>query len=408
MNILILNRASLQRMRYQDWIAPEHKIVVLSTADIAQDDCHILAELAVEVEYFDNYIGNGNVERRALELNQTYQFERIIAVNEFDLMRAAKLREILGLPGQNVASAHAFRDKILMKDYAKAVDVVTPTFARVSDPLDVMAFVKANGLPVVIKPISGGGSVDTNIIHHQQDLNQFLTAGFGKYIDHSPDYLIESFVDGLMYHVDGFVANGEVILCWPSRYATTCHALKNGDFFASYMLDGAAELTQRLRQQTTKLLNAFPLPEFCTFHVEFFHTQSDQLVFCEAAARTGGGLIDKMYQQGFGFDLNRNWINAQVTGELLTTPSEVPTKLQGEVLAPIRDGIVNKVAEQCDFAWATDYHCKISPQDNYAGAKNSNDTAVDILIEADTEQTMEDHFNKLGDWFDAEFEWDLK
>lgn len=407
MKVLILNRAGVDRLRYQDWIADDTKLYMLCNEAISDEHKAIIEQRCERVEYFNNYIGNGNVELRAIELDEEHQFDYLIALNEFDLLRAAKLREMLGLPGQDVASAEAFRDKLLMKKFAQKAGVKVAEAAKVSQPLDVLQFVTLHGLPVVIKPISGGGSVDTCIIKEQAQLEQFLTSGFGYYIDHSPDYMIERFVPGNMYHVDGFVSRKETILCWPSVYATTCHELKNGGFFASYMLDIDDPLQKRISEQTRKMLQHLPLPEYCTFHIEFFHTPDDELYLCEVASRTGGGLIDKMYIEGFDFDLNRNLVHAQLRDELLSYPAMQPKKLQGEVLTPIMNGIVKRVPSECPFEWVSYFNCKIKAGDNYAGAKNSNDTAIDILIEADSGAQMRQHIATLEQWLNETLQWQV-
>jgi hypothetical protein len=65
-------------------------------------------------------------------------------------------------------------------------------------------------IEVVVKPRKGYGSVNTAVIKSQQDLEKYLGANFLSACDAPIDMIVESFVTGHMYHVDGFVYNGEV------------------------------------------------------------------------------------------------------------------------------------------------------------------------------------------------------
>jgi len=55
------------------------------------------------------------VEYLALKLFDVYHFTHVIYQAEQDIIRAARIREELGLPGQSVVSANCFRDKCVMK-----------------------------------------------------------------------------------------------------------------------------------------------------------------------------------------------------------------------------------------------------------------------------------------------------
>jgi hypothetical protein len=49
------------------------------------------------------------------------------------------------------------------------------------------------------------GSMDTYLIHTDEDLKKMLTKGVEAYGDGPIDYEIEKFCHGEMYHIDGFV-----------------------------------------------------------------------------------------------------------------------------------------------------------------------------------------------------------
>ncbi len=94
------------------------------------------------------------IELKAVELHKKYGFSRVVYQAEQDVLRAAQIRELLGLAGQSVESALQFRDKLIMKETLLARhDVVRtiliPTFARVVGVKSILAFIAQHDYPVV-------------------------------------------------------------------------------------------------------------------------------------------------------------------------------------------------------------------------------------------------------------------
>lgn len=92
----------------------------------------------------------------------------------------------------------------------------------------------------------GYGSVSTTIVTSQDDFVRFLKRIQVK-LDVPLQLDVEKFVEGTMYHIDGesllcsrsmigFVANGKLRLCWPSKYLNMCLDYTHADFNASHSL----------------------------------------------------------------------------------------------------------------------------------------------------------------------------
>lgn len=112
-----------------------------------------------------------------------------------------------------------------MKQRVQECGIKVPFFAPVDTPLDLLEFVAKHGYEianvkpsnihrhhVVVKPRKGYGSVCTAVIKNEQDLESYLRTDFGSSCDAPLEMMVESFVTGQMYHVDGFVYDGEVAL----------------------------------------------------------------------------------------------------------------------------------------------------------------------------------------------------
>ena len=126
------------------------------------------------IESFENYVDNVDVEIKAIQLSKKYNITNILSISEFDVVRSAKLREILHCPGQSLISAEAYRDKLLMKQLLHGSSVNIPKFEKVISKAQVENFVQQTNYPVVLKPIYGSGSMDVFIAKNQQDIDTFL------------------------------------------------------------------------------------------------------------------------------------------------------------------------------------------------------------------------------------------
>ncbi|MGZ4113293.1 MAG: ATP-grasp domain-containing protein, partial [Tumebacillaceae bacterium] len=175
MAILILNRFRASMCKFSEWLAPLNEELYVFMPELGVADFLAQGGYAL-VKGFDDYRNDGLVEIEALRLHRERPFRAVIALDEADVMRAARIRERLGLPGQHVESATAFRDKVVMKTLL-APHVKCPAFARLTEPFDLHDFVETHGLPVVVKPDDGMGSMNTQVVRTQEQLDSVYRQG---------------------------------------------------------------------------------------------------------------------------------------------------------------------------------------------------------------------------------------
>src|SRR4029453_9976010 len=80
--------------------------------------------------------------------------DRVIALEEFDVMTAALIREHLCLPGMSSSTAKTFRDKFRMAEAAKTAGIVLPKFVPLINTDEVGYFMESVSPPWIIKPRS--------------------------------------------------------------------------------------------------------------------------------------------------------------------------------------------------------------------------------------------------------------
>jgi biotin carboxylase len=400
--ILILNKRSLHGYPYHAWLRDDPRPKVLLTArQIHEEYREDLAEFApfyAHIEQFDAYNVNGDIELRALELHERFGFEQVLANFEFDLSRAARLRERLGLPGQTLPSATAFRDKVLMKDLCRARGLAVGDYRRVRTATDILEFVAAHGYPVVVKPANGGASLDTHVLRGDEELRALLGRGLVPRFDFVPNLIVERFVEGEMYHVDGLVIAGEVALVWPSRYINNTLSFKDDVALGSLTLDPGTPLTERLRAFTRAVLAALPTPPTTTFHAEIFHTPQDELVLCEVASRTGGAKVAAALELAFGVDINEAWYRV-LCGLPVQRPAARPERAVGWHLIFPRPGELRAAPAACPLPGVVAYALLAQPGQRLAAAYHSTDTLASFVVEGADAAEVRARIASAERWF---------
>ncbi|WP_309893120.1 ATP-grasp domain-containing protein [Archangium sp.] len=397
MAIIIINRSRYNKTPYDVLFQPLANEPILLITEYLEG---FEGKFPV-VERIERFRRNGNVELRALELGQQHPITHVVATSEYDLLRAAQLREHFGIGGQGVASAMAFRDKVLMKELAsKVVDV--PRNRRITSVLDIHEFIQSVGYPVVIKPVDGAGSLNTFVLKDRSDLVRFLDRCelWG--------YEIEEFVKGQMYTVDGLYHRGEVVLSWTSRYVNDCLSFHQGIQASMVQLADGHPLQPRLNEFVARLFREMPMPELTTFHAEVFHTEADRLVLCEVASRTGGGAINELGLHRFGFNMHHAWIKAQggLLDDVLQFRSTPKAELFGFAQVPPRVGTLVGLPEQLPFDWVAEYLPEAVLGKKFEGLAESSDKVAVVVVRGATEEEVVKRMSVATEWMNQNCRWE--
>ncbi|RCH67395.1 hypothetical protein DT019_17375 [Streptomyces sp. SDr-06] len=266
-------------------------------------------------EYVENCEAVPYAELMIRRLARDEPFTHIVTDNEYDLERAARLRESLGIRGQSARSALSFRDKVVMKEVARRT-VPTADFARLESIVDLTDFIAESGYPVVVKPVKQGGSRDISVLRGEDDLLAFSRTVWRE------DLMVEDFVDGQMYHVDAVIADGYRFVA-SSRYLRSC-------------------------------LDAFDVPPAGAYHLEVFHTPGDRLVLCEVASRVGGDRIPALTRATYGVDLHTASLRLSCDLPMDPPATTPPAEVHGSVSILPQGRPVN-VPGRPPFPWVTHY-----------------------------------------------------
>lgn len=242
-------------------------------------------------------------------LARTERFARIVALDEFDMELAALLREHLRVPGMGATATRAVRDKLVMRELAAAAGIAVPEFAGVISHADVRAYLDRTTGPWLLKPRTQASAIGIRKLRQPDELWPILeTLG-----DMQSHFLLERFVPGDVYHVDGVIDRGNVAFAEVHRYADPpFDVMHAGGVFCSRTVPRGSDDDRALRAELPRVLATVGLDDG-VFHVEFIRARdTGEFHFLEVAARVGGAHIADMVHAATGLNLWREWARLEL------------------------------------------------------------------------------------------------
>jgi biotin carboxylase len=244
-------------------------------------------------------------------LARSHQIDRIVPLDDFDLEKAATLREHLRLPGLGETHTRLFRDKLAMRGRASAARLPVPRFVHLLNDDRVREFTDRVPPPWILKPRLMAGTIGIRKLHRAEDL--WRTAD--SLGDQRSFYLVEQFIEGDIYHVDSIVWNGRVVRATASRYGVPPYTVSHGGgVFTTRLVERGGEEDRALHPLNAAVLSAFGL-ERGVSHTEYIHARDGTWYFLETSARVGGAHIADLLECATGANLWAEWARIEVADE---------------------------------------------------------------------------------------------
>ena len=245
-------------------------------------------------------------------LARTREFDRIVALDDFDVELAASLREHLRIPGVGETQVRYFRDKLAMRMGAQKAGLPVPEFTGVFNYDRIRAFIHRVPPPWVLKPRSLAGAIGIKKIHSAEELWPQIDA-LGDMQSH---YLLEKFVPGDVFHVDTLIYKGKFVFALASGYVRPPMEVSHGGgVFATRILNREGDVSRELLAMNHRLLTTFGL-ENGPSHTEFIKAHHDgRVYFLETSARVGGAHISDLVEAATGVNLWAEWAKIEAETE---------------------------------------------------------------------------------------------
>lgn len=251
--------------------------------------------------------GNWNLSEMLLGISwlmRHNKVDRIVALDDFDVEKAALIREEFRFPGMGQTTARYFRDKLAMRFKADEAGINVPPFTSLFNDEEINKYLDTVEGPWLIKP---RGEASATGIKKTSDKAEFWEM-VHRLENRRHMFLAEQFRPGDVYHVDALSENGKLIFCKSSKYVNTpMEVAHGGGVFRSMTLPDSHAEAKALKKATDAVMKAFGM-NFSASHTEFIKSrETGEFVFLETSSRVGGAHLCEMVEAATGINLWTEW-----------------------------------------------------------------------------------------------------
>lgn len=276
--------------------------------------------------------------------------DAVFTNSEACMITAAALADVLHAAGVPVPTAVAIRDKSIQKSHMRAAGIPVAASFLLEPSRSLESVVPDFRYPAVIKPLAGAATRAVTRVRDREHLDQVLAAFDDAFGDFGKTWLLEEFVDGAEFHLDGIVRGGRIEFFSVGRYAQNCLRVREGKLTGSTILDPTEHEAEygRFCEFADRSLRVLGVTS-SVFHMEIFDTV-DGPVFSECAARCGGGQILPCIGYRFGVELELAAFQVAVTGKFLPPSSDSEYAYVGWSHVPVPQGRITRLPDLAAMA----------------------------------------------------------
>lgn len=323
-------------------------------------------------------------------LMKTRKIDAVVALDDYDVEKAAHVREVFRIPGMGQTTHRYFRDKLAMRQKAKDSNIKVPEFTAIFNNEEISNFIKKIPAPWVLKPRSEASAMGIKKLHSEEQLWEVIN-NLGE---ERHQFLLESFKPGDVFHVDSLTYQGEVVFTSSSMYLSPPMQISHeGGVFRTRTSGRYSEEFKILETLNKNLLSEFGLMNGAT-HSEFIRGKEDgNWYFLETSSRVGGAHIPDLIEASTGINIWREW--ARIEDALLknyTYEIAKPTGFaSGLLVALCKEKNPNYQEFECEEV------AKFLPIDNHVGIvyKSNDEKMILQRLEEATKQVTERYLNIL-------------
>ncbi|HSP65890.1 MAG TPA: ATP-grasp domain-containing protein [Candidatus Deferrimicrobium sp.] len=238
--------------------------------------------------------------------------DQVESLWEPTMVLAARLRELLGVPGMTVGQTIPFRNKEEMKRVLDGAGIRTPHHHSARTASRVREAALAIGFPIIVKPIAGAGSAHTHRDDDQAELEAVLPQLAGV-----PEVSVEEFIDGEEFTFDTICAGGRVLyenISWYRPRPLIARSLEWISPITLALRDPGVDHLAGGRAMGHAVVDALGFQDGFT-HMEWYRKPGGEVVFGEIGARPPGARTVDVMNYTCDSDLYTRWAEAVVLGE---------------------------------------------------------------------------------------------
>jgi biotin carboxylase len=259
---------------------------------------------------------------------KTSKPDRIVALEEFDVVVAALAREHLCMPGMSSSTAKTFRDKYAMAATARDAGVTVPDFVPAINNDEIRDYLERVPPPWVLKPRSDVSAIGIRKLDTADEVWPAIDALNQREVlrERASYHVLARFIPGEVFHVDSLVSDGRVVFAGVNKYGRPpLQVAHGGGAYVSQTIPHDSPEKKKLLEINRRLIKAMGMETGAT-HAEFIKSNADgDFYFLEIAARVGGAYIADVLEAASGINLWREWAKLEVAAGS-TKPKLKPRK----------------------------------------------------------------------------------
>ena len=211
---------------------------------------------------------------------------RVVALEEYDIVTAAHIREHLCVPGMGTSTARCFQDKLTMRAKACEQRLPQPQFVPLLNYEAIDAFMKRITAPWMLKPRIGASAMGIKKLHEPEEVWRAIAELNAREAFHETAafHLLEQYIPGDVYHVDSLVEGGRILFASVERYGAP-------PFEVSQF--GGVTLSRTVRHDSEE-------------------RRKLRFYFLEVAARVGGAYTTDTIEAASGINPWREWAGIEL------------------------------------------------------------------------------------------------
>ncbi|MFE7115499.1 ATP-grasp domain-containing protein, partial [Streptomyces sp. NPDC057654] len=295
---------------------------------------------------FDSWCANVRVPADAdltaytVEYAKRHSADGIAAFSEIPVVEAHTAAAELGLPGNPHASLPALRNKTRQRAALRAAGVPVPRFAEVRTAREFHEARHAVGLPAVLKPVVGAGSMATHAVDADDDLDEIWAQACHAFVNDPrggarPLFILEQRLIGSKWYADARYGDHVSVESIVRRGRTTHLAVtdkfplsppfrENGGMLPSVL---PSDRLREIEACATAAVEALGLTDSAV-HTEFKLTAEGPMVI-EVNCRIGGGAVEMLHHSA-GYDYVAATAAVATGGDLPAAPA--PHRYAGRLI----------------------------------------------------------------------------